>query len=49
MPLYVLVFPKNSYGYREYLQNVFLPVDRQDLIPGANMAEPDSSIFWLKK
>jgi len=34
--------------YREYLQNVFIPADRQDLIPGANVGDPQSSIFWIK-
>jgi peptide/nickel transport system substrate-binding protein len=34
--------------YRDYLQNVFLPFDRQDLIPGANVAEPQPSIYWIK-
>lgn len=47
---YVFLFtPKISMIYREYLQNVFIPSERQDLIPGANIGEPDSSIFWLKK
>lgn len=48
-PYTFLYIPKIAFLYREYLQNVFLPVDRQDLVPGANIAEPDSSIFWLKK
>lgn len=34
--------------YREWLQNVFLPTDRKDLIPDANISEPDPSIFWIK-
>ncbi|SCC90006.1 hypothetical protein SCG7086_AK_00110 [Chlamydiales bacterium SCGC AG-110-P3] len=34
--------------YRDYVQNVFIPADRQDLIPGADIGEPSSSIFWLK-
>jgi peptide/nickel transport system substrate-binding protein len=48
-PYTFLYTPKRSLLYRNYLQNVFLPVDRQDLVPGANAAEPSSSIFWLKK
>lgn len=46
-PYTFLYSPKAVFLYREYLQNVFLPAERQDLIPGANVAEPDSSIFWL--
>lgn len=34
--------------YREYLQNVFIPSARQDLVPGANINVPDPSIFWIK-
>ena len=47
-PYTFLYSPKVLLLYREYLQNVFLPVDRQDLVPGANVAEPDDSIYWLK-
>lgn len=48
-PYTFLYAPKAAFLYRDYLQNVFIPVDRQDLIPGANVAIPDSSIFWIKK
>jgi peptide/nickel transport system substrate-binding protein len=48
-PYTFLYSPKVMMLYREYLQNVFLPADRQDLIPGANIAEPDESIYWLKR
>ncbi len=48
-PYTFLFSPKVLLLYREYLQNVFLPIDRQDLVPGANIAEPDESIFWIKK
>jgi peptide/nickel transport system substrate-binding protein len=47
-PYTFLYNPKAAFLYRKYLQNVFLPIDRQDLIPGANIAEPDPNIFWLK-
>lgn len=46
-PYTFLFSPKTAFLYREYLKNVFIPADRQDLVPGANVAEPDSSIFWL--
>jgi peptide/nickel transport system substrate-binding protein len=48
-PYTLLYTPKVSLLSRQYLQNVFLPVDRQDLIPGAITAEPEPSIFWIKK
>lgn len=47
-PYTFLYTPKTALLYREYLKNVFIPADRQDLVPGANIAEPDPSIFWLK-
>lgn len=47
-PYTFLYTPKITMLYRDYLQNVFIPADRQDLIPGANIGEPDSSIFWLR-
>lgn len=47
-PYTFLYTPKTVFLYREYLKNVFLPIDRQDLVPGANVAEPDPNIFWLK-
>jgi peptide/nickel transport system substrate-binding protein len=48
-PYTFLYTPKANLLYRDYLQNVFIPTERQDLIPGANIAQPDSSIFWIKK
>jgi len=47
-PYTFLYTPKVALVYRQYLQNVFIPADRQDLIPGANATEPDNSIFWIK-
>lgn len=48
-PYTFLYAPKVTLVFREYLQYVFIPADRQDLIPGANVGEPQSSIFWIKK
>lgn len=48
-PYTFLYTPKIALLYREYVQNVFIPVDRQDLIPGANVAEPIPSVFWLQR
>lgn len=48
-PYTFLYTPKTSFLYRNYLKNVFIPADRQDLIPGADVQEPESSIFYIKK
>lgn len=48
-PYTFLFVPKTAIVYREYLKNVFIPRDRQDLIPGATVAEPISSVFYLDK
>lgn len=48
-PYTFLFSPKVLLLYRNRVQNVFIPVDRPDLIPGANIAEPDSSVFWIKE
>lgn len=45
-PYTFLYTPKTSLAYREYLQNVFIPANRTDLIPGANVGEPQPAIFW---
>jgi peptide/nickel transport system substrate-binding protein len=47
-PYTFLYVPRLTLLYREYLQNVFLPIDRQDILPGANVAEPEPTIFWIK-
>lgn len=49
MPYTLLFTPKSALLYREYLQNVFLPKNRQDLLPGAVVGEPQPTIYWLKK
>lgn len=48
-PYTFLYTPKATFLYRDYLKNVFIPADRQDLIPGADVTEPESGIFWLNK
>lgn len=48
-PYTFLFTPKVALLYRDYLQNVFIPAKRPDLIPGAKVSEPVSSIFWIKK
>lgn len=47
-PYIFLDCPKVAFLYREALQNVFIPAERQDLIPGADVTEPDSTIFYFR-
>jgi len=49
MPYTFLFTSKVLFLYREYLQGVFIPAERQDLIPGANIAEPQQNLFWLAR
>lgn len=48
-PYTFLYTPKTAFLYRNYLKNVFIPAERKDLVPGATIGEPDSSIFWLNQ
>lgn len=48
-PYTFLYTPKQALIYRNYLQNVFIPAERQDLIPGANVGEPSSNLFWISQ
>lgn len=48
-PYTFLYTPKVSLLFREYLQNVFIPAQRQDLIPGADIEQPQQSIFWIRR
>lgn len=45
-PYTFLFTPKTVLLYRQYVKNVFIPADRQDILPGADIQEPDSSIWW---
>ncbi|MDP1835517.1 MAG: ABC transporter substrate-binding protein [Chlamydiales bacterium] len=47
-PYTFLYCPKSALLYRDYVQNVIIPSDHQDLIPGADVAQPQASIFWIK-
>ncbi len=47
-PYTFLYTPKILLLYREELQNVFLPVERKDLIPNADVASPMENLFWIK-
>ena len=48
-PYTFLFTPKTILLYRERLQNVWIPAKRQDLIPGADVLQPQFSIYWLKE
>lgn len=49
VPYTFLYTPKVRLLYREYVRNVFIPRDRQDLIPGADIPEPNLHQIWLKE
>jgi peptide/nickel transport system substrate-binding protein len=48
-PYTFLMTSKRTLLYRDYLENVFIPSERQDLVPGANIAIPDLDVCWLDK
>lgn len=48
-PYTFLYTPKETLLYREWLKNVFIPKDRQDLVPGANIAQPDTNVSWINQ
>lgn len=47
-PYTFLYTPKSSLFYRSYVKNMFIPAERQDLIPGANMGEPSTSVTYIE-
>ena len=47
-PYVFLYTPKSTLLYRRYMKNVFIPAERPDLIPGADISEPDMSITWVE-
>jgi peptide/nickel transport system substrate-binding protein len=48
-PYTFLYIPKVIFLFRDRLRNVFIPSAHQDLIPGANMSEPQSQLFYLQE
>jgi peptide/nickel transport system substrate-binding protein len=48
-PYTFLYTPLNILLYRDYVKGVFVPAQRQDLIPGANFGEPDMKTYWLNQ
>ncbi len=47
-PYTFMYAPKEVFLYRDYVQNVFIPSERQDLVPGADVSQPQGSVFWLR-
>lgn len=46
-PYTFLYSPKRHLLYRDNVKNLFIPKDRQDLIPGAEVAEPQTKLIWI--
>lgn len=46
-PYTFLYSPKQRLLYREYVKNLFIPRERQDLVPGADVTAPDLRVIWL--
>ena len=48
-PYTFLFSPKITLVYRDYVKNVLIPTELKDIIPGANITQPDLRIIWLDK
>lgn len=48
-PYTFLYTPKIRLLYREYVKNIFIPRERQDLIPGADIPEPSTDVVWIER
>lgn len=48
-PYTFLYTPKVRLLYREYVKNIFIPREREDLIPGADVPEPNQDIVWIDR
>lgn len=47
-PYTFLYTPKVRLIYREYVKNIFVPRENQDIIPEANISEPNTQVIWLE-
>lgn len=47
-PYLFLYTPKVILLYRDRVKNLFIPSERQDLIPGATVSQPETNVIWLK-
>ncbi len=48
-PYTFLYSPKRQLLYREYVHNLFIPRERQDLCPGAVISEPDLRVIYMTR
>jgi len=48
-PYTFLYTPKVRLLYRDHLQNIFVPREKQELIPGADIPEPNTQVIWFKQ
>lgn len=48
-PYTFLYTPKVRLLYRDYVRNIFIPRDRQDLVPGADSPEPNIEVVWMNQ
>ncbi|NGX55671.1 MAG: Oligopeptide-binding protein AppA [Chlamydiae bacterium] len=48
-PYTFLYSPKTRLLYRDYVKNLFIPRDREDLIPEADISQPDDRVVWLER
>lgn len=46
-PYTFLYSPKRHLLYRDYLQNIFIPRERPDLVENARVCEPDLRVTWI--
>ncbi len=48
-PYTFLYSPKTRLLYRDYVKNLFIPRDREDLVPEADISQPDDRVVWLER
>ncbi|MFN0065900.1 MAG: ABC transporter substrate-binding protein [Chlamydiales bacterium] len=48
-PYTFLYTPKIRLLYRDHVKNIFIPRERQDLIPGADIPEPNLQVVWIER
>lgn len=48
-PYTFLVVPKVALLYRGYLHDLFIPAERQDLVPGADVTQPSLTVTWIDR
>lgn len=48
-PYTFLYTPKATLLYRDWMQNIFIPADKQEWIPGANVMVPDLTVSWIER